>query len=84
MMQNDPFGSMRGFIGQFQGFMQNPMQYMMQRRLNLPQGAMQNPEAAVRQMLNSGQMSQQQFNQLQNMAQQIQRNPQFRQMFGNK
>lgn len=79
----DPFGSMSGFLNQFRGFMSNPMQFLMQRKLsNFPQDFMKNPQAAVQQMLNSGQMSQQQFNQLQQMAHKIQSNPQFMQMFG--
>lgn len=76
---NDPFGSMNAFVTQFQSFMQNPMQFAMQRRL--PPGALQNPQAAVQQLLNSGQMSQQQFNQFQRMARQIQANPMFAQLF---
>lgn len=81
MAGRDPFGSMQGFMGQFRGFMQNPMQYIMQKRLNLPQGInpMQNPQAAIQQLLNSGQMTQTQYNQLQQMAGQIQQNPQFAQ-----
>lgn len=76
---NDPFGSMGGFLSQFRGFMQNPLQFLAERRL--PQDAMQNPQAAVQQLLNSGQMSQSQFNQLQKMAKQIANNPQFTQIF---
>lgn len=79
---NDPFGSMGGFLNQFRGFVQNPLQFFIQHRLNLAQDVMQNPQAAVQQLMNSGQMSQQQFNQLQAIARQIQSNPQFRQMFG--
>ena len=79
---NDPFGSMGGFLSQFRGFMANPMQFFLQRRMNVPQTAMQNPQATVQQLLNSGQMSQEQFNKLRQMAQQIQSNPQFMQMFG--
>jgi len=78
---SDPFGSMNGFLSQFRGFMQNPLQFLMQRRLNLSQEALQNPQQAVQQLLNNGQMTQAQFNQLQNMAKQIQSNPQFAQMF---
>lgn len=80
----DPFGSMNGFLGQFQGMMRNPMQYMMQRRLNLPQDWMQNPRGAVQQLMNSGAMSQEQFNALQQMAGQIQNTPQWKQMTGPK
>ena len=70
---------MNGLLNQFRGFMQNPAQFLMQRRL--PQNAMQDPRGTVQQLMNSGQMSQAQFNQLQQMAQAIQRNPMFAQMF---
>lgn len=76
---NDPFGSMNGFMAQFRAFMQNPAQFFIQR--HLPQGALDNPQATVQQLLNSGQMSQAQLNKLQQVAGQIQRNPLFGQMF---
>ena len=60
----DPFGSMQGFMGQFQGFMKNPMQ---------------NPNEVIQYLMNNGKLSQQQYNQLQNVAKQIQSNPQFQQ-----
>lgn len=75
----DPFGSMQGFLGQFQGFMKNPMQYMIQKRLNLPQNAIQNPQAAIQHLMNNGQLTQEQYNQAQQVARQIQSNPQFQQ-----
>ena len=81
---NDPFGSMQGFIGQFQNFMRNPMQFFTQRKMNLPQGMdISNPQQAqqiIQQLMNNGQMTQQQFNQLQSMANKIQNNPMFRNM----
>ena len=85
----DPFGSMQNFIGQFQGFLGNPMQYMLKNKLNLPQGInpMQDPNGAIQYLMNSGRMNQQQYNQLQQWSQQIQQNPQFAQQFmqgGNK
>lgn len=76
----DPFGSMQGFIGQFQGFMRNPMQYMMQQKLNIPQQFANDPQGAIQHLMNNGQMTQAQYNQLQLMANQIQQNPQFMQM----
>ena len=79
-MSNAPF-DMNAFLGQFRGFLSNPMQYMMQRKINLPQNAMQNPQAAVQQLMADGKMSQAQFNQLQQMAKQIQSNPMFAKMF---
>jgi hypothetical protein len=79
---NDPFGSMKGFVNQFRGFIQNPASLFSQR--GIPQNALQNPQAAVQQLMNSGRMSQQDFNQLQNMANRIMNNPLFGQFFGNK
>lgn len=80
----DPFGSMQGFMGQFQGFMQNPMQYMMQKKLNIPQNLQNDPNGAIQYLMNAGTMSQEQYNQLQRMAQQIQGNPMFQQFVGRK
>lgn len=83
----DPFGSMQNFMGQFQNFFKNPMQFLMQKKLNLPQNInpMQNPQAAIQHLMNSGQLSQEQFNQLKQTAKQIQSNPQFQQFInGNK
>lgn len=74
----DPFGSMSSFLSQFRGFAANPMQFLAQRGI---QG--QNPAEIVQGLLNSGRMTQQQFNQYQRMAKQIQSNPMFGQMFGN-
>lgn len=54
--QNSPFSNMSNFLNRFNQFRQN---------FN------GNPEQMVQQMLNSGQMSQEQFNQASNMAKQI-------------
>ena len=54
--QNNPFANMNQFISQFNQFRQN---------FN------GNPQQAVQQMLNSGQISQEQFNNAANMANQI-------------
>lgn len=82
----DPFGSMQGFMQQFQGFAQNPMQFFAQNKLNLPQNIdpMKNPQGAIQYLMNNGQMSQEQYNGLQQMAKQIQQNPMFSQMFGRR
>lgn len=76
--------NMNQFMGQFQNFIQNPMQALMRQKLNIPQDLQNNPQEVVQHLMNSGQMSQQQFNQLQLMAKQIQGNPQFQQMFPKK
>lgn len=56
---------------QFQAFMQNPMQFLASRNLNIPQEYANNPQAAVQYLLNSGKMSQQQLNMLTQKAQQM-------------
>lgn len=66
----------------FKQFKSNPAQML--SGLNLPENLMNDPKAAVQHLMNSGQMSQQQFNQLSNMANQLANNPQFMYMFGNK
>lgn len=78
---SDPFGSMQGFIGQFRGFMNNPAQYMMQHKLNIPQQFQNDPQGAIQYLMNSGQLTQDQYNWANNTAKQIQNNPIFKQMF---
>lgn len=80
----DPFGSMQNMMNQFQGFMQNPMQYMMNNKLNIPQQYANDPNGAIQYMMNSGNLTQEQYNWAQNMARQIQQNPMFMQMFGGR
>lgn len=72
-----PFGT---FMSQFKGFMGNPMQMLMQNKLNIPQNLANNPNAIIQHLMNSGVMSQEQYNQLKQTAGQIQNNPQFQQM----
>ena len=76
----NPLGNINNLLSQFQNFRQNPVQFMIQRRL--PPEALQDPAGAIQQLLNSGAMSQAQLNQLQQMARQMQSNPMFAQMFG--
>ena len=83
-MMNDPFGSMNGFLNQFKGFVQDPARFIMQRKMGLSPDAFQHPQAAVQQLMNNGQLSQQQFNQLQQTAHRITKNPLFMQMFWQK
>lgn len=66
---------MMNMFNQFKG---NPMQTLSQ--FGVPQN-MSNPSEIIQHLMNSGKMSQQQFNQLQQMAGQLQNNPQFKQMF---
>lgn len=56
---------------QFNMFRQNPLQFLMQRRLNIPQQYMNDPKGAVEYLMQNGQMSQQQFQQFSQMANQM-------------
>ena len=65
-------------INMFNQFKGNPMQALSQ--FGIPQN-MNDPTQIIQHLMNSGKMSQQQFNQLQQIAGQLQSNPQFKQMF---
>ena len=63
-----PFGNMMGMVQKFNQFMQNPMAALMSGGLSVPQNLNNNPEAIVNYLRSSGQMSDDQFNQLSQMA----------------
>lgn len=61
-------------LGMLQQFKSNPMQMLMQRRMNLPQNVpMNDPNAILNHLLQTGQISQQQINNAYQMAQQFKR-----------
>lgn len=62
---------MGGIMQQFQAFRQNPMQFLLQRRINIPQECMNDPRQAVQHLMNSGQMSNEQFNRLSQIVRQM-------------
>ena len=80
----DLFGSMQGMMSQFQGFMQNPTQFLMQNKLNIPAQYADNPNQAIQYLMNSGKLSQEQYNWALRQSQAIQHNPMFMQMFGRR
>lgn len=71
--------NMFNLFSQMQGALMNPMQFLMSK--GFPQDSLQNPQMTVQNLLNSGRMSQEQFNQFSEMSRQLQNMPQFRQMF---
>lgn len=71
--------NMFNLFSQMQGALMNPVQFLMSK--GFPQDSLQNPEQTVQNLLNSGRMSQEQFNQFSEMSKQLQNMPQFRQMF---
>ena len=65
----------------FMQFVQNPGAFFQQRGMKMPpQEAMQNPNSLIQYMLNSGGVSQEQYNQASVQARQLQQNPQFMKM----
>lgn len=60
---------MMGMLGQLKA---NPLQFLMQRRLNIPQSVdMNNPQAILNHLVSSGQISQDQINQAYQMMQRM-------------
>lgn len=58
-------------MSQFSTFMKNPMQFLMQQKINIPQQYANDPHGAVQYLLNNGQLSQDKLNQLMNVAQRM-------------
>lgn len=56
---------------QFNQFKSNPMSFLLQRNVNIPQQYLNNPEEAVKYLMNNGQMTQEQYNRLNQMAQSL-------------
>ena len=67
-------------MGRFKGFVNNPMAFLMQNRLNIPQEYMNDPQGAIQYLLNTGKLTQEQYNQAVVQARQLQSNPQFMEM----
>lgn len=68
------FSSMAGLFQMFNRFRQNPVGELMGMGFNVPQNLQNNPQGMVNYLRNSGQMSEEQFNQFSQMAQQFQNN----------
>ncbi len=56
---------------QFNQFKSNPMSFLLQRNVNIPQQYLNNPEEAVKYLINNGQMTQEQYNKISQMANQL-------------
>lgn len=55
----------------FDRFKQNPIQFLLQRKINLPQEYANNPQGAVQYLMSNGQMSQTTFENLRGKAAQM-------------
>ena len=58
----NPMQKMMGMLSMFPKFMQNPVGAMMSCGMNVPQNIQGNPQAMINYFLNSGQMTQEQYN----------------------
>ena len=68
------FSNMASMMQKFNQFRQNPVGALMGMGFNVPQHLQNNPEGIVNYLRNSGQMTDEQFNQFSQMAQQFQNN----------
>lgn len=57
-MMNNPMNLMQ----MFQSFRANPAQFLLQRKMNVPQTMMNDPNAIINHLLQTGQVSQEQIN----------------------
>lgn len=64
---------------EFMRFANNPMQYLINKGINIPQNQAQNPDQIIQYMMNNGLLSQQQYNQAVNQKNQLQKDPSFMQ-----
>lgn len=72
------------FMGQFMRFMRNPIQYMTMMKSNIPREYMHSPDDVIQYLMNTGKLSQEQYNYLNKQAKEIQNDPYFKQMMGIK
>ncbi len=72
-MANPLYQSMQqpNMTSMLQNLKQNPMQFLMQRKFNIPQNISNDPNAIIQHLMNTGQVSQQQYNRASNMARQF-------------
>ena len=71
---NPLFNELNGpqsIIGQFESFMTNPFEFLIQRKINVPEEYRNNPQGAVNYLIASGQMDQQTLNNLRVRANQM-------------
>jgi hypothetical protein len=69
-------------LNDFQSFMSNPLQFMAQRKLNIPQQYMNDPNGAIQYLMNSGRITQDQYNRAVNMSNRLQKDPNFMKILG--
>ena len=68
-MSNPFYSTQPNLMGMVQQLKQNPVQFLMQRRFNIPQNVANDPNAILNHLLSSGQINQQMVNNAYQMAQ---------------
>ena len=58
-------------MSQFQQFMNNPMGYLASRNINIPQEYISDPNECIQYLMNTGKISQQDYNKANEMAKQF-------------
>ena len=61
----------KNIMSQLSQLRANPIQFLMNRRMNVPQELSGNPQGIIQHLLNTGQMSQDTFNKLQKQVNQM-------------
>lgn len=64
----DPWGSRQMMNSQYSQFQSNPMQFLAKSGLNIPEQYASDPGGAIQYLMNSGKLTQQQFNWAQSLA----------------
>lgn len=63
---------MNNLMSMLQAIQNNPMQFFAQRGINIPQNIAGDPNAIIQHLMNNGKITQQQYNQANNLIRQMQ------------
>jgi hypothetical protein len=71
--------NVKALLNLYTQFKQNPSQFLSQ--INVPNEYMNDPQGAIQYLMNSGKITQEQYNFANNQFKELQNNPLFKQMF---
>ena len=71
--------NVKALLNLYTQFKQNPSQFLSQ--INVPNEYMNDPQGAIQYLMNSGKITQEQYNFANNQIKELQNNPLFKQMF---
>jgi hypothetical protein len=71
--------NVKALLNLYTQFKQNPSQFLSQ--INVPNEYMNDPQGAIQYLMNSGKITQEQYNFANNQLKELQNNPLFKQMF---